>query len=393
MSIKRFCIFILCLACLSSNLTAQSVKELEKQRKQTLQQLENTGKMLKQTKQNERSTLNKLNLLNKDIQTRRTLIVNINREITALDIEMQVLNTEKQALQEELQRLQNDYAELVRQTHYASMQCSPLLFILSADNFDQMVRRIRYMQEFADYRKQQVAEIKNKQREIDDKNLQLEQNKQSKQEVLQVRKREQDNLRRDERKQQSMLNELKKKEKSLLAQQKQQQKKADELNRRIDQMIQKEVKRTASTLTKEEKLVAGGFEKNKGRLPWPTEKGYISGQFGVQPHPTLAHVTVNNRGIYIQTTNGSDARSVYEGVVSAVFVSDGQNVVIIKHGNYRTVYSNLTKLYVKNGDKVTAKQKIGRIYTDPDNDNKTELFFQIRKDTDVLNPSLWLTKQ
>ncbi len=389
---KRICIFLLCLCCIAGNLGAQSVKELERQRKQTLQQLENTSKMLKQTKQNEKVTLNKLNLLNKDIRTRKTLIANINKEITALDIEMQVLGNEKETLQKELEQLQDDYAELVRQTHYASMQRSPLLFILAADNFDQMIRRIRYMQEFAAYRKQQVAEIKEKQQAIEEKNLQLQQSKQSKQDILQVRRREQENLRRDERKQQSMLGELKKKEKSLLAQQKKQQKKADDLNRRIDQMIQKEVKRTASTLTKEEKLVAGGFEKNKGRLPWPTEKGYISGQFGVQPHPTLAHVTVNNRGIYIQTTSGSDARSVYEGVVSAVFVSDGQNVVIIKHGNYRTVYSNLTKLYVKNGDKVTAKQRIGRIYTDPDNDNKTELFFQVRKDTEVLNPSLWLAK-
>ena len=389
---KRIGIFFLCLCCLAGNVSAQSVKELEKQRKQTLQQLENTSKMIKQTKQNEKATLNKLNLLNKDIKTRKALISNINQEITALDIEMQVLSSEKQTLQTELEKLQNDYADLIRKTHYTSMQCSPLLFILAADNFDQMVRRIRYMQEFATYRKRQVTEIKAKQQEIDNKNQQLEQNKQSKQEVLQVRKREQDKLKRDERKQQSMLTELKKKEKTLLAQQKKQQKKADELNRRIDQMIQKEVKRTASTLTKEEKLIAGGFEKNKGRLPWPTATGFISGQFGVQPHPTLSHVTVNNRGIYIQTTAGTDARCVYEGVVSAVFVSDGQNVVIIKHGNYRTVYSNLTTLYVKNGDKVSAKQKIGKIYTDPDNDNKTELFFQVRKDTEVLNPSLWLSK-
>lgn len=389
---KRLYVYMLCFFCVVANISAQSVKELEKQRKQTLQQLENTGNMLKQTKQNEKATLNKLNLLNKDIRTRKTLIANINKEITALDIEMQVLDSEKQTLQEELVALQNDYAELVRQTHYAAMQRSPLLFILSADDFNQMLRRIRYMQEFADYRKLQVEQIKEKQQQIDEKNTLLQQNKQSKQDVLQARKREQENLRRDERKQQTMLSQLKKKEKDLLAQQRKQQKKADELNRRIDQMIQKEVKRTATTLTKEEKLVAGGFEKNKGRLPWPTEKGFISGQFGVQPHPTLAHVTVNNRGIYIQTTAGSDARSVYEGVISAVFVSDGQNVVIIKHGNYRTVYSNLTKLYVKTGDKVTAKQRIGKIYTDPDDDNKTELFFQVRKDTEVLNPSLWLAK-
>ena len=220
----------------------------------------------------------------------------------------------------------------------------------------------------------------------------MKENRRDRQSALQVQKREQENLARDERKQKKMLQELQKKEKDLLAQQKKQQKRMNELNKKIDELINKDVKRTASTLTKEEKLLAGGFEKNQGRLPWPTEKGFISGQFGIQQHPTLAHVTVNNRGIYIQTTSGSNARSVYEGEVSAIFVSDGQNVVIVKHGNYRTVYSNLTTLYVKTGDKLTAKQKIGKIYTDPDNDNRTELFFQVRRDTDVLDPSLWLAQ-
>ena len=383
-------IFVFLIVSVATAGVAQSAKELEKQRKQTLQQLEQTNKMLQQTKKNETATLNKLNLLNNDINTRKRLINGINNEIVALDYEMVQLNRQMQELQADLQAQKEDYARLVRQTHYADMQQSPLLFLLSADSFNQMVQRIRYMQEFAQYRRRRVAEIEDTQAQIDAQNLLLQENKRSKQDVLQVQRREQDNLARDERKQKKMLQELQKKEKDLLAKQKQQQKKANELNKKIDELIQKDVKKTASTLTKEEKLVAGGFEKNQGKLPWPTEKGFISGQFGVQPHPTLQHVTINNRGVYIQTTAGSTARAVYDGEVSGVFVSGGQNVVIVKHGNYRTVYSNLTTLYVKNGDKVTAKQKIGKIYTDPDNDNKTELFFQVRKDTEVLNPSLWL---
>lgn len=385
-------LYICLLALVTLSLMGQSVKELEKQRKQTLQQLEQTGKMLKETKRNETATINKLNLLNKDIKTRRQLISNLNSEIGALDREMQTLTAEKTVLQQELDSLKADYVNLVRQTLYASMQNSPLLFLLSASDFQQFYRRLRYMQEFAQYRRQQVQQIEEKQEAIDRQNELLQTNRKNKQNVLQVQKREQDNLTRDERKQKQMLTELKKKEKTLLAQQKKQQQKANELNKQIDRLIQKDVKKTANTLTKEEKLLAGGFEKNKGRLPWPTEKGFVSGQFGVQPHPTLSHVTVNNRGIYIQTTAGAIARAVYEGEVSAVFVSGGQNVVILKHGNYRTVYSNLTTLYVKMGDKLQAKQKIGKIYTDPDNDNQTEIFFQIRKDTDVLNPTLWLAQ-
>ena len=370
----------------------QSVKDLQKQRQQAQKQLEQTNQMLKQTKSNETATINKLNLLSKDINTRKQLISGINTEIRALDDEMGLLSRKKDTLQRELNQLKEDYANLIRQTHYASIQQSPLLFLLSSENFNQLIRRVRYMQEFAQYRKMQVRQIEGKQKEIDEQNTLLQENRRDRQDALKLQKREQENLARDERKQKKMLQELQKKEKDLLAQQKKQQKRMNDLNKKIDELINKDVKRTANTLTTEEKLLAGGFEKNKGRLPWPTEKGYISGQFGVQQHPTLAHVTVNNRGVYIQTTSGSNARAVYDGEVSAIFVNDGQNVVIVKHGNYRTVYSNLTTLFVKTGDKLTAKQKIGKIYTDPDNDNRTELFFQVRKDTDVLDPSDWLAK-
>ena len=380
------------LAIATLSVSAQSVKDLQKQRQQTQKQLEETSKMLSQTKKNETATINKLNLLSKDISTRKELISGINSEIRALDSEMGFLSRRKDTLQRELNTLKQDYADLIRQTHYASMQQSPMLFLLSSKDFNQLLRRVRYMHEFAQYRKMQVGQIENKQAEIDEQNNLLQENRKDRQSALQVQKREQENLTRDERKQKKMLQELQKKEKDLLAQQKKQQKKMNDLNKKIDELINKDVKRTANTLTKEEKLLAGGFEKNKGRLPWPTEKGFISGQFGVQQHPTLAHVTVNNKGVYIQTTSGSNARAVYEGEVSAIFVNDGQNVVIVKHGNYRTVYSNLTTLYVKTGDKLTAKQKIGKIYTDPENDNRTELFFQVRKDTDVLDPSQWLAQ-
>ena len=187
--------------------------------------------------------------------------------------------------------------------------------------------------------------------------------------------------------------------------QKQQQKKADELNRQIEKLIAAEIEKskkkqtgTTSTsnvqqLTKEEALIAGNFEKNKGRLPWPVEKGYISGKYGVQPHPVLEHVTINNKGIHIKTNSNSDARAVFEGEVTQCFSIPGSNnAVIIRHGNYRTVYANLTSIYVKVGDKVTPKQKIGRIYTDPEDDNNTELQFQVWRDKSTENPSLWLAR-
>lgn len=404
--------FICIIAFVSAGiLSAQSVKELEKQRKATLQQLETTGKLLNETKKNEKVSLNKLNILNRSISERKRLINDIGTEITALDTEMAELNIQKADLETQLCQLKADYARLVQETAYSRNRYAELLFVLSADSFNQMYRRLRYLREFADYRKEQVQQIEEVQAQIAQKNDVLLQNRQSKQEVLQLKEREHEKLARDERREKLMLNELKKKEKDLLAQQKNQQKKADELNSRIEKLIAEEIrkaeaakKKTTTTgtqkptsaesaMTKEEELLAGGFERNKGRLPWPTETGFISGRFGVQPHPVLEHVTINNKGIYIQTKAGATARAVYEGEVTQRFAVPGSNnAVIVKHGNYRTVYANLTEIYVQEGDKVSAKQAIGRIYCDGENDNKTELYFQVWKDKSIENPALWLAK-
>ncbi|MDO4191380.1 MAG: M23 family metallopeptidase, partial [Bacteroidales bacterium] len=228
------------------------------------------------------------------------------------------------------------------------------------------------------------------------------------------------------------ISDLKKKESTLKSQQKTQQKKADQLNSQIQAKIAEEIKRqqelekkkdaeakkkqqqsksttTTSgngstttkpttttpsyTMSKEDQLVAGGFEKNKGRLPMPVEKGFISGHFGRQPHPVLQYVTQDNKGIYIQTPAGSYARAVYDGVVTQVFHVAGSNTsVIVKHGNYRTVYSNLTAVTVKTGEKVTAKQRLGKVFVDAENGNKAELYFMLYKDSAIQNPESWIAK-
>lgn len=372
---------------------SQSVKNLKSQREKTLKELEETKKMIQQTNSNEKATVNKLNLLNKDIQTRKRLIHDLNYEIQGLDQEMTRLSMKRDSLQADLEALKESYAELVRQSHYTIADESPLLFILSAEDFQQMLRRVRYMQEFQQFRKEQVARIENTQAEIDMQNQMLSENKSDKEEAVRTHKVQQDNLSRDEKKQKAMLEQLKKKKSTLLAQQKKQQKKADDLNRKIEELIAKEMSKSeGKTLTKEQTLIAGGFEKNKGRLPMPVEKGFISGHFGVQAHPTLEKVTVNNKGVYIQTSAGTQARAVYEGEVTSCFVMSGTTAVIIQHGNYRTVYSGLASVSVKKGDKVKAKQAIGTIYSDPEDDNATTLFFQIWLNKNILNPEQWLAK-
>lgn len=389
MTIRRLILYALCL--LAMPMAAQSVKDLQRQQRELQQQLEQTAQMLKETQKNETATENKLNLLNNDIKTRKKLIKNIQGEINALDGEMGTLRQKRSTLQQELEAAKADYARLVRETHYADMQQSPLLFLLSAEDFQQLIRRVQYMQQFAAYRKEQVKRIQALQAGIDEQNALLEDRKQDRSTALRSQKREQEKLSRDERKQKDMLNQLQKQEKDLLAKQKEQQKKVDALNKQIEDLIAKQV-RSTSTLTKEQQLIAGGFEANQGRLPWPVEKGYISGYFGRHQHPVHAHVTINNKGIYLQTTSGANARAIYEGEVTSCAQINGAYAVIVQHGNYRTVYSPLKKIYVKQGDKVSAKQAIGEIVTNTAEDNKTELYFQIYQDRTLQNPGLWLAQ-
>jgi septal ring factor EnvC (AmiA/AmiB activator) len=145
-------------------------------------------------------------------------------------------------------------------------------------------------------------------------------------------------------------------------------------------------------MTKEEGLIAGGFEANRGRLPWPV-KGVITGHFGLHPHPVLDHVQVNNKGIYIQTSSGADACAVYDGEVTQVFAIPGNNTaIIVKHGNYRTVYANLGAAYVQSGTKVKSRQKLGRVYVDASRENRSELYFMVYKNSALQNPEVWLSK-
>ena len=390
--IRRIVIYLLSIVLLPLSLYgADNVKDLQKKQKKLQQEIEQTNKMLKQTKRDESATLNKLQLIGQNIKNQKKLINTLDNEITALNREMNHLTKTRDSLQNVLEAHKTDYARLVRQSHYARMQQSPLLFLLSSDSFQQLARRARYLQEFAHFRQEQVRRIENTQREIDTQNELLQTNKQNKQTVLSSKKREQENLKRDERKQQTMLTKLKSKEKDLNKQLKQQQKKVNELNKKIDNLVKKQASST-TTLTKEQKLIAGGFEANKGRLPWPVEKGIISGHFGKQQHPVYSQVTMDNKGIYLQTTAGSKARAVYKGEVTSCFMIANTYAVIIQHGNYRTVYSNLSKLNVKQGDKVDTKQTIGTIFTDAEQDQKTELYFQIYKDRDILNPELWIAQ-
>ena len=393
LNFRNILILVLCSLCFVSAFGAESVKDLQKKQKKLQAEIEQTNKMLKQTKKDESATLNKLNLIGQNIKNQRKLITTLDNEIVALDREMNKLHATRDSLQRVLEKHKDEYADMVRKTHYTRMQQSPMLFLLSSDNFQQLIRRTRYLQQFAHFREEQVHRIEATQAEIDTQNALLQANRDDKKTALNSRKREQENLKRDEKKQKTMLTQLQSKEKDLTKKLQQQQKRAADLNKKIDDMVRKQAEKASkTTLTKEQKLIAGGFEANKGRLPWPVEKGMISGHFGKQQHPVYSQVIMDNKGIYIQTTSGTKARAVYKGEVTSCFLVGGTYAVIIQHGNYRTVYSNISKISVKQGDKVETKQEIGTIFTDAEQDQKTELYFQIYKDRTLLNPEVWIAK-
>jgi septal ring factor EnvC (AmiA/AmiB activator) len=372
---------------------ADNVKDLQNKQKKLQQEIEQTNKLLNQTKKDEKATMNKLQLIGTNIKNQRQLIHTLDNEIFALNAEMKELQGTRDSLQRVLDGYKADYAEMIRQSHFAQVQQSPLLFLMSSDSFQQLARRARYLREFAHFRQEQVRRIENTQAEIDTQNELLKANKHDKLVVLDTRKKEQENLKRDEKKQKTMLNQLKSKEKDLNKQLKAQEKKVAELNKKIDELIRQQAQKASkTTMTKEQQLIAGGFEANKGRLPWPVDKGMISGHYGKQQHPLHEHVIVDNKGIYIQTTAGTKARAVYKGEVTTCCVIAGTYAVIVQHGNYRTVYSNLSSLNVKQGDHVDTKQVLGTIFTDPEQDQKTELYFQIYQDMNMVNPELWIVK-
>lgn len=416
------------------SLVGQSVKELEAQRKLTLRKLETTSKLLNETKKSQKSSLNKLNILTKNIKERKVLINTISTEINQLDVEMRKLEIERIQLENRLKTLKLDYAKLVQEAHINRGLYAKIMFILAADSFDQSYRRLRYLQEYTDYRKQQVFEIQRVAEEIQKKNETLKGHKSIKVEVVTQKETEAKKLATDEKKEKVLLTDLQKKEKKLRADLKVQQRKANDLNNKIERIIAEQIriaeeKRAAeekkrlaeldksedkgsskpttkkdeatkntssssavSALTKEETLLSGNFQKNQGRLPWPTANGFISGHYGVQAHPVLKHVTTNNKGVYIQTPAGTSARAVFEGVVTQKFLIQSSNGVIIQHGEYRTVYANLSQIFVNVGDKVSVKQPIGKIYTDDEKDNKTELYFQVWKGRVIQNPESWIAK-
>ena len=384
-------------------MTSQTVSELQQRKKKALEDLELTSNLIEKTSKSKTKSLTQLNLLNAEIKQRQSVINTLNAEIRGINKDLNKLRNETNKLQQQLDTLKKEYSILMYHTYFKKSKYEELMFVLSAKDFAESFRRYRYIKQYSEYCQKKTEEINVAKAALAEKLKQTEKVRAERLTVLNERKKENTKLQNEKNKQNKLVKDLKKKEKQLKAELKKQQKLANRLNEQIEKKIAEEAKKSSKpsssgsgktyALTKEEKLLSGNFEKNQGRLPWPVLKGIVVGHFGIHPHPVLKHVTTNNKGIYIQCPKGTQARAVFEGEVTQVFTIAGSNkTVIVKHGLYRTVYSNLTKVNVKVGQKIKTKDNIGTIYSDPEDGDKTELYFQVWKDKNIHNPENWLSK-
>ena len=405
-----------------------TVRQLEQQRKEALADIEETNKLLQETAQTAKTSLNRLNLLSKQILSRKKVISLLNQELD--EIEKDILNIQGQlrTLKRELGDKQTNYGKSMRGLYKRHSSQDKLLFILSAESFSQSMRRMRYLREYADWQKRQANDIVEKQAEISRKQAEMEKTRAEKRALLGTRQEESKKLESEEASQKEEVQLLNKRQKDLKADLQKKRRQAEALNRQIEKQIAEEIaraeaeakaareqaaakgkpvpesknepireERVADTkggyaMTKAEKQLSDNFANNRGRLPYPVAGRHtIVATFGEQQHQELKYVRTSNSGIDIQTSPGADARAVFNGEVTRVFVVPGyNNSVIVRHGNYLTVYSNLSQVYVKAGDRVSTRQAIGRIYSDPEDGNSTILHFQLWKEKTKLNPQPWL---
>lgn len=414
-------LFILLMAVLPALVFSQSRKDLEKKRQKTQKEIQVTNDLLKKTQRDKKLTLNQLTIINKQIKAREELINSIAGEVAILNERISENREVILMLSGDLEKLKKDYENMIRFAWRNRSQYDKLMFVLSSDDFNQAYRRMKYIRQYNEYRQRQASAIIAITGILQKKIEGLEEKKRMKEALISEEKTETQQLDQTKKEQVKMVDQLQKKE-SDLKKQLEAQKKADaNLKKAIADLIAEEIrkaeerrkaeaakakankteiktnpkaKQNVYDLTPEEQIISDNFSANLGKLPWPTERGVITGSYGEHEHPVLKGVVVKNDGVYISTTEGSIARAVFDGTVTSIVSIPGKHkVIIIRHGNYLSVYSNLSEVSVKVNEKVKSKQKIGVIYTDSEDDNKTIVELQIWNGTEKQNPEKWLSKK
>jgi len=403
---------------------SQSRRELEKKRKKVQEEIQYTRGILQKTSARKSAALHKIGALNRIIEKQGEVIKDLKSELNEAnqEIDEQTLTLDQLKASYNAERFK--LRKTILNAYKSRKSVSKTAFVFASASFRQAVRRMQYLKRLSDYRKQQIGLLEIKAADVKNGLEELEGIRQEKTAILVAEKKEQKQLETDRNQKTQLVKSLAGKETELRKKIKQHEKSVARLNSAISAMIAKEIAaakkrareqstrdntstaaaspktttgRTARTsgaimLTPEARVISDNFASGKGGLPWPVERGYISQYFGVHAHPDLAGITLVNNGVDITTSEGSTARAVFKGTVSAILEIPGQEkAVLLNHGEYYTVYSRLSQVYVSRGQQIKVKQALGKVWTD--DESKTIFQFQLWQGQAKLNPADWLTSR
>jgi len=383
-----------------SQSTTKRQQELEAQRVRLKNEIKQINELLFSSKKKRKNVVTEVEDLQVKLSVREELIKVTNAQVNLLTRKINLNERNISDQRKELEALKEDYAKMIQNSYASKSLQNRLMFLFSSENFLQAYKRIQYLKQYTQYRRKQGLAIAEKTQLLQELNKALIEEKSKKLVLVEENKTVQEQLKKERNAQENLIKSLRRKERSLAAQISKKEKEARAIDREIDRLIRAAIaasnkaagKRGKKTfeLTPEAKLIAANFEANRGRLPWPLDKGVIIQGFGRQRHPVVKTTTIQSNGVTIATAPATQVRAVFEGEVMSVVTFKGSNPsVLIRHGNYITVYKNLGKLYVKKGDKVKAKEAIGEVFTNQQT-GKTEIQFSIFNNVKVLNPKGWI---
>jgi septal ring factor EnvC (AmiA/AmiB activator) len=411
-------LFFLISTMMWSQLTPQ--EKLEKRKAQILREIQEKEDQLQNVKSKEKTVTAQLKIQTEKIKLKENLINTTEKQKKLLNNDMYINQMNINRLKKELVLLKEDYANMIQKSYKSRSEQSRAMFLLSSQNFLQAYKRAQYMKQYASYRKTQGVEIQEKSVELENFNQIINVQKTAKQKLIEENEKERLALEKERQVQQELAKSIKKDKKQIIAEIKKKQQETRNIDNQIQKLLKAAIaaanKKTASAvakanpktttaaatkatetstkivLTSEGQMIANNFKANKGKLPWPVEKGFVSLGYGDQAHPVYKSLVVHNSGVEITTDQGANARAVFGGeVISVMVLSPVNKAVMIQHGDYFTVYQNLSSVSVSKGDKVTTKQSIGKIRTSGDT-GKTVLKFTISQNTTYSNPASWLFK-
>lgn len=383
---------------------AQRSRESLEAEIRTLQaEIETANRLLAETSKSREVTLSQVSLMDRKIKNRQKLIDAYKEQIRVLEASIKRGERNITALNGELKTLRQEYAKMVVFAYRNKSHYDRLEFLFSSEDFNQAFQRMRYIQQFAEARRNKMTQIASTQQRVRSEVDAQKRDREQQAALLAEEKQQQEVLIKEKAELNTQLAALRKKEGSIQQSIRDKQAQARQFQQEIDRIIAEEIRRANAAnprtdrsdkmaLTPSEKVLSTSFSANKGKLPWPVERGMVSSPFGRHASAVSEKVLITNNGVDIATTENAKARCVFEGVVVSVVKPSATNIgVIVRHGDYFTVYSQLDEVYVSRGDHVGTKQNIGRVHTDR-SEGKTEVHFELRQGTECLNPEQWLSK-